>query len=69
MGLGDIIAVFSLMIIILKVLPRLLLSEVGPVRVCFAILKQVLITYKTRAHAQLSVTLLPQAVTQTFRHI
>ena len=33
------------------------------------ILKQVLITYKTRAHAQLSVTLLPQAVSQTFRHI
>ncbi len=31
--------------------------------------KQVLITYKTRAHAQLSVTLLPQAVSQTFRHI
>ena len=66
MGLGDIIAVFLLMIIILKVLPRLLLSEVDPVRVCFAILKQVLITYKMRAHAQLSVTLLPQAVTQTF---
>ncbi len=31
--------------------------------------KQVLITYKTRAHAQLFVTLLPQAVSQTFRHI
>ncbi len=31
--------------------------------------KQVLITYKTRAHAQLSVTLLPQAVSETFRHI
>ncbi len=31
--------------------------------------KQVLITYKTRAHAQLSVTLLPQALTQSFRHI
>jgi hypothetical protein len=67
--MGDIIAVFSLMIIILKVLPQLLLSEVDPVRVCFAILKQVLITSKTRAHAQLSVTLLPQAVTQTFQHI
>ena len=26
--------------------------------------EQVLITYKTRAHAQLSVTLLPQAVSQ-----
>ena len=26
-------------------------------------------TYKTRAHAQLSVTLLPQAVSQTIRHI
>ena len=31
--------------------------------------KQVLITYKTHVHAQLSVTLLPQAVSQTFRHI
>ncbi len=31
--------------------------------------EQVLITYKTRAHAQLFVTLLPQAVSQTFRHI
>ena len=31
--------------------------------------QQVLITYKTRAHAQLFVTLLPQAVSQTFRHI
>ncbi len=33
----------------------------------YNVLKQVLITYKTRAHAQLSVTLLPQAVSQTFR--
>ncbi len=31
--------------------------------------EQVLITYMTRAHAQLFVTLLPQAVSQTFRHI
>ena len=27
------------------------------------------VNYKTRARAQLSVTLLPQAVSQTFRHI
>ena len=32
-------------------------------------IQQVLITYKTCAHAQLSVTLLPQAVSQTFQHI
>ena len=32
------------------------------------LLKQVLITYKMRAHAQLH-TLLPQAVSQTFRHM
>ncbi len=29
---------------------------------CGFVVKQVLITYKTRAHAQLSVTLLPQAL-------
>ena len=29
--------------------------------------EQVLNTYKTRVHAQLSVTLLPQAVSQPFR--
>ncbi len=33
------------------------------------VIEQVLNTYRTRAHAQLSVTLLPQAVNQTLRHI
>ncbi len=41
----------------------------SPSTVRIQVMEQVLITYKTRAHVQLSVTLLPQAVSQTFRHI
>ena len=67
---------FNIVIIISRSIYTALLSNFRRVKcmqlvqtIIQGVSKLVLITYKTRAHAQLSVTLIPQAVSQTFRHI